>query len=46
MRDGTTTIEGIFFTRKAEVGLAIVFGNAFECISRDGDPVFFDVLGE
>jgi hypothetical protein len=42
----TTTTERVFLTRKSEVGVAIVFCDAFEGISLDADSVFFDVVGE
>ncbi|WP_266081843.1 hypothetical protein [Haladaptatus caseinilyticus] len=46
MRDCTTATEDIFLTGETEVGLPVVFDDAFEFVATDSDPVFVDVLGE
>ena len=46
MRDCTTTTEDVFLTGKTKVVLPIVFGDAFESVPCNDDPVFVDVFGE
>ena len=46
MGDGTTATERVFFTGQSEVGVTVVFRDAFEFVPFDEDTVFVDVVGE
>lgn len=46
MRNCTTATESILLTRELEVGLPVVFHDAFEFVTIDGDTIDFNVVGE